>query len=496
MKIPSSDLYHLVHSLTKSEKRYLKVHFGSQEKDYLQLLDALLSMSSYDEEELRKKWGGASFLNNLAVSKHYLYQLILKALDRIGSGEVVENIKKMGTYARLLLAKNLPQQADKLLRKAKKEVERYEAFACGLDLLQIEKQLLSTSADAKLRGEALEKIFEEEQYSLAQIANTNEYWRLSTKLHYWQMQFQKAQDQEQAAQLEALGNHPKLKDIALATNFQSKVFFHQALATYHFTLGDTKRAYDYNQQFLQLLDSNPQHLRRFPEQYLSTLNNVLIDSLVLKQEKELVEGLKKLRQLPERKEFKNLKNIGVRIFRQRFLLEINWALSAGDFRRGAQLIPDIEKGLERFGRQIEEQHRITFYYLIAYLLFGNQRYSEALTWVNLILHDRKEKVVQEIYAFNRILNLLLHYELQNFELLNALIPSTRRYLRKKGHQYQVEQQLFRFLQKAINLTNKKERKTLCQEFRKELVILREQAHEKRVFNYIDLIYWLDHSSSS
>ena len=80
----------------------------------------------------------------------------------------------------------------------------------------------------------------------------------------------------------------------------------------------------------------------------------------------------------DRPEFKSIKNIESRIFRQRYLLLINWSLRQNDFEKALEWIPAIEKGLEQFGKKIEKHHRITFYYLTAYLLFQNGRYDQAL----------------------------------------------------------------------------------------------------------------------
>ena len=52
MKTPSTFLYDLVKSLTKSEKRYIKVYAATEGKDYLQLMDALMVQKTFDEDKL------------------------------------------------------------------------------------------------------------------------------------------------------------------------------------------------------------------------------------------------------------------------------------------------------------------------------------------------------------------------------------------------------------------------------------------------------------
>lgn len=154
-----------------------------------------------------------------------------------------------------------------------------------------------------------------------------------------------------------------------------------------------------------------------------------------------------------------------------------------------ELIPQIEEGLEQFGKRIKKHHRITFYYLAAYVLFQNGRYDQALKWNNQILNDPKEDVVKEIYYFARILNLLIHYELGNHDLLGSLLLSTPKYLKSRRAVYKTEKRLFRFLGKLVNQVDKGERKKLIADFKTDIDVLFGEFGEKRVFNYLDLRLW-------
>jgi tetratricopeptide (TPR) repeat protein len=326
--------------------------------------------------------------------------------------------------------------------------------------------------------------------SLEQLKNTNEYWYLAQQVAQFQMRFQKIQTGEQKKHIENLSQSPKFHNSGLATNFKSKLYFYQINSTYQFMLGNVEKAYEINSQFLDFLDSNPHFLVLYAERYLATLNNMLIDSLVIGKYEILDEGINRLAMTLERPEFKSIKNIDSRVFRQRYVLLINWSLSQQDFEKAMEWIPEIEQGLEQFGKKIEKHHRITFYYLVAYLLFQNKRYEQALKWNNLILNEMKEDVVKEIFHFARILNLIIHFELENYDLLDSILLSTPKYLKSRRTIYETEKALFRFLRKLLNTINKKERQKLIVDFREEIDGLFAQPKEKRVFNYLDLRLWV------
>ena len=73
---PSTELFKLIKSLTKSEKRFFKLSSSLQsgEKNYLKIFDFIERQSSYDEEELKKTYEGETFIKHLPSEKNHLYK--------------------------------------------------------------------------------------------------------------------------------------------------------------------------------------------------------------------------------------------------------------------------------------------------------------------------------------------------------------------------------------------------------------------------------------
>ncbi|PSR14406.1 MAG: hypothetical protein DA408_12670 [Bacteroidetes bacterium] len=490
MKTASTFLYDLVHTLTQSEKRYLKVQAGAGEKDYLHLLDALLAQKTFDEQQLVQDHQGANFVRHLAVNKQYLYALLLNKLTQFGQQKLEDQVVAKLAATNVLIEKGLYRAAYHELRKGQQIATQYELFELQMMLCGLEKKLRALQPFKKQDDTHLEQLFKRELDSLAQLKNTVEYAYLAQQVVRFQMQFQKIQNAAQHQHLAGLTQSAQFQHLHLATNFKSKIYFYQANATYQFVQGQVKKAYEINREFLDLLEANPHFLRLYAERYIATLNNMLIDSLVIGDYEVLKEGISRLVMTLQRPEFKSIKNIAARVFRQRYLLLINWSLSQRDFAKALAWIPKIEEGLAQFGKKIEKHHRITFYYLIAYLLFLNRQYDRALKWNNLILDDPKEDAVKEIFYFARILNLLLHYELGNHALLESLLASTPKYLKARRPIYATEKALFRYLGKLLHHPDKAEKQKLMADFKAEMDERFQQPAEKRVFNYLDLRLWV------
>lgn len=490
MKSPSEDLFNLIKSLTKSEKRYIKVHAGKKDLQYMKLLDAVAAQKKYDEAALKEAHASEIFVKNLPVHKRYLYQYILKMLARFQKAGVEENIREGLAFAKILWDKELGQQAFQLLQKNKKKAYEWSVFELMPDLFKLEKQILARWKPKSLATNYLEDLYLEEKTCLERLHNINDYWFLNGQLFQQQVQIQKARTPEHQLFLLKIFEDEKLQDFNLAKTLESKIYFLQANATYFFTIGEPKKAMDCNQQLLKLLDENPAFLQRQPERYFSTLHNYLIDCFQLKQFEDLRVGLKKLQSLAQMKSFQKIKNLEVRIFRQRFLLELNTCLSSKTIQKGIELLPELKKGLEQFKKQIPKHDRVTFQYLAAYFLFQDQQFDAAQNWLLPIVQDTKEQSVKEIYTFSRILHLLIHFELQHFRLLESLIISTRRYLRNRRAIYETEQILFQFFQKMLERPGRKRSAILIKETLIAFEKLNENPKEIRVFQYIDLISWL------
>lgn len=491
MKIPSTFLYDLVKKLSKSEKRYIKVQSGSGEKDYIQLMDALLKQKSFDEEKLLKDYKEANFTKHLAVNKRYLYELIIKTLTNFGQKKIEDKVLDKIIAANILIEKGMSMAAHGELKKGQKIAHQYELFDLQILLFGIEKKLFTQQKFKTESTEAIHKIFDTEMNCLEQLKNTSEYWYLARQLVQFQKLYQKIQTEEQQAYIDNLINSPKFKNPDLATNIRSKLYFYQANASYQFTVRKIEKAYRFNQQFLDLLEANPHFLELFAERYLATLNNMLIDSLMIGKYDILEAGIDRLSKIVEKPAFSKIKNIEVRVFRQRYLLLLNWSLSQKDYDKALSWIPEIEEGLEKYGKKIEKHHRITFYYLVAYLLFINKKYDEALNWNILIIGDSKENVVKEIFYFSHVLNLVLHHELGNEKLLDSLLHSTPKYLKRRRNIYATEKALFQYLRKQLNSVDRKEKQEITVKFKNQIDELAKNPEESRVFNYLDLRLWLN-----
>lgn len=77
---PSTELFNLIKSLSKSEKRYFKLTSSLQsgEKNYMRLFDAIEAQDEYDEAAIKGKFEGETFVKHLPSEKITYIALFLK----------------------------------------------------------------------------------------------------------------------------------------------------------------------------------------------------------------------------------------------------------------------------------------------------------------------------------------------------------------------------------------------------------------------------------
>ena len=118
----SDNLFKLVKSLSKSEKGYFKkyanFHVRNEQNNYTKIFDAIDNQKEYEEKKLLQKFRTERFINQFAVAKNYLYDMILESLEAYHKNSTTE-IRSILNRIEILVDKGLHSQAKKLLKKAK-----------------------------------------------------------------------------------------------------------------------------------------------------------------------------------------------------------------------------------------------------------------------------------------------------------------------------------------------------------------------------------------
>ena len=492
MKTVSNDLFDLIQSLTKQEKRYFKLyasrHVIGEQNKYVLLFDAIGKQKSYDEPKIKIKFKGQTFIKQLHVTKNYLYNLILRSLRDYTSSES-DKAYELLRNAKILYKKGLRTQSEKVLARAKKLVKEEENFLQLLEILKWEQIIIHDNNDFNKLAQQLSAEQTEELAVLKRYENLLLFNQLRDRimLKYSQIGFARTQAERQ--QLKAIVDQPLYRDASNTDSTAAKISYFNAFFIYYFCIGDIPKGYETAKKLVHCIEevSTSKHLsKKYSSRYMDALVNLCISQKYMKTFDEAYRTLEKLRHLPAKS---NVAQAG--IFSRSYQLELDIYCFAGEFEKGVECVEKIKAEFEQHKKVMDKQTRLAFYYNFAYTYFGAGDFQTSWEWVNVLLDDPDLSLRGDIHSFARLLNLLIQFELDNDRLLESAVKSTKRFLRKRKRLHLVESIFLQFLTKAPFRTSKKAQIPFFKELRRELTPLALDPFEKHAFEYFDWLSWLE-----
>ncbi len=492
MKTVSDELFQLIQSLSKQEKRYFKLysrrHGGSRPSQYVRLFDAISRQSVYDEAKIRQVFAGEAFLNQLHVTKNYLYKLILSTLRMYHENNTEDPFPALMRNSQLLFEKGLYKQSEKMLQKARQTAADNERFLQLLEVYRWEHHIIHSKNDHKKLEEYVYVGFQKEINILEIYRNYLQFQLLHDQVFipYWKKG--SIRHETEKAALSQLFERKLYQHIDNARSFNARLFYHNARFTYFFLTGELEKCYEHIRQQVQMFEQLPKIQRkgRINKRYASTIINMYIVQRHLKLHQEGLASLQKLREIPG-----NSIAQKARLVTRSYNLELDLYVSTGQFSRAAQNMHAFEDAFDKYEEYIENQHRLGIFFNLAYVYFGAGHYEQALEWINRLLNDPELKIREDIHCFGRILNLFIHYELGNDKLLEYIVQSTYRYLSKRKRLFKVESIILKFLKKYPDWVSRSELLDGFVELHEDLLKLRQDEYERRAFEYFDFTSWLE-----
>jgi hypothetical protein len=489
---PSEDLFRLIKSLKKHEKRAFQLYTARYGKDtnYLKLFSAIDSQSEYDEEKIKKAFKGQALIDHLPSEKNYLFHLILDCLAELQRNTAGQQIQRKIEKARLLHQRGLTAAALKLLKSCRKEAHNQEQYGLMLQIISLEKDIASANYFTGKSTVELQALYEEEQHYLRLLENANDYWILFSRFYRFHYSRGSVRDEKAWSEIVKIMEHPLLQDSSRAASFQTQQDFYRIYALFHFMQDEPAKALEYNKAYLQLLESRPDKLKEYSRRYLATLNNYLMDCLGMRKLEEVRAGISRMKDLPQTAEGFTTEQMQADIFRLSAMLELNYYIRCGQFEAGSKTADAILKTVDTGEYTIVKHNLLTLFYLSAYNYFGAGDYRKALRCLNRIMQEAEEQVLEDIQAFARIFSIIVHFELDNFDVIEHLQTATQRFLQNRNKFYRTESVIVSGLGKFNAVMSAKDKLNQFRKLKSAIDSLKEDAAEVKALGYFDFDSWL------
>ncbi len=485
-------LFQLIKSLEKSEKRNFKLYTqrnsSSDELKVVQLFDALDKMERYDETLLLKKQPSLK-KQQLSNIKAHLYKQILSSLRVIKDENNVDiQLHEQMDHARILYNKGLYHQSLKVLDRMKEFARSYHQYTYLLQVLFFEKKIeaLHITRSMQDRADQLTNEVDEVNRKLVMISKLS---NLSLQLYSWYIKNGHARNAEDE---EALNNFFKQHFPAGAEDskgFYERLYLYQSYSWNAFIRQDFLMYYRYTQKWVELFDKEPFMREVETAQYIKGMHNLLSAHFDLLNYNKFGDLLQQFEEFSQSVTANSNDNNRIQTFVYLSTAQINWHFMQGTFSEGLKLVPHIEEKLIEYELYLDRHRILVFYYKIASLYFGSGNYETSIDYLNKII-NWKVDLRMDLQCYARLLHLIAHYELGNFDLLEYLFKSVYRFMAKMQNLSIVEEEVFRFLRSSFRISPR-HLKTAFEDLLIKLKALEGDRFETRAFSYLDIISWLE-----
>ena len=459
MPIAHSDLlFNLIKSLDKSEKRLFKVYVNrlSSNEDglFLQLFAMMDKAEVLDDERLQKKLKLTS-KNQYSNLKRHLYSQIVKSLRLSNlSKRTSVSLREQMDYASILYAKGLYEQSLLFLERIKPQCLEANYMLQYLQILELQKKIESRhiTRSRKVKNR-IENIVKESQDMRATISRTSALSDLSlnTQGLYIKHGFARNTKDEDMCKIYFDSNAPVYREDE--ASFYERVLWHQSNVWYHYMCLNFKESLIHAKKWIDTFSDQSQMLDYDPDLYMRGMHYGLTNSFYIGSKDQFNELMLQYRNFrtKRRENFsENSRIIDFIYFNNAILNEI---IINNDYSKFDLIKKDLMDQLESFAPMLDQHRIIMFHYKISMILLYEGKYSEALDYLNQIISTQEEPLRSDILCYSRLLHLLCHFGLNNFDLLPTLLNSVRNsFINNKIYTQSLEA-MFVFLRKAIKAMN-------------------------------------------
>lgn len=491
---PSNLLFDIIKSLNAEEiKHFRKVSSLQQgEKNYIKLFDYIASLDTYDEEKVKSEFKNETFIRHLPSEKNQLLHHILKSLRHFRiQNNIAAGINEQIKNIQILFNKSLYQQSRRVLNHIKEQAYEYELFYSILEIIELEKVLIDMEAHfGQVTNNTIENLVEEEKEIYKKIEQFTHFEKLLSTLNQLSTRLLFVRTKADVEEIEKIEKDKLLND---AVNINSKKSFIISLHVKGLAarlLNRTDEMFDAFQSIVYTMENNPPLISQLPKNYAEAHGYVIRYYAMRRRYTDGFKTIDKLKALWLSPDFKST-DLQIAIFSNSYINEMLLYAFIGQHDRAKNVIPAVIKGLEKYETKINEEELLRIYHVITMVYFGNGEYSKALHWINKIINSNYSELRQDIIRISKLVNLIIHFELGNEDLLPYIYKSTQRFVSSLDNKYQFEMSFLSNFRK-ISLSKREGRQMQTYvKFKEEMQQILKDPYEKNALEYFNFYAWLD-----
>ncbi|WP_103068839.1 hypothetical protein [Aquimarina sediminis] len=456
----NEELFYLIKSLSKSEKRHFKLSTqGNDSTEYLNLFEAIEAQKEYNETQIKELFKDKAFITQLTTLKNYLKQRILQSLRSYHS-KISKNAELMDIIRNIEILYHKGQYTicQSEIKRAEKKAENFQQ-----DVLLFHIHDWKRKVHQALHPQDFDTFKAIIQKQKNALESTNEYIDLLLA-NINPAQFSLSHKKSVSLQNRTLKTLHKYRKQLLTKNSDKAKFILEEL--------------------IKEWEQHPELLKEYFPMYFSINNNLLAYLVFKKQYKEAF-----VRILLVKQKALTISTVSASLIKEKLRLyniELEIHRNLKDLHTTHEVIDEIQDFIEHHKTLVPNNYWLSFRFQFANIYFLKKDNKQALKWINDILNHQTKKDRQDLITYTYWLNLLIHYELGNGFTLRYLINTMKKLLKKQKNIDFYEKTLLKFLSKTVEYS--------ISEKRKAFLTIKKQLEEdpipNQVIGYVDFNEWI------
>lgn len=487
--LKSESLIQLINSLTKQEKKEFSIYISNKpEKDYIFLFRLIDDKHISNPDELKQCFLEARPDSSFNAVVTYLFDLLIEILtDLRAEQDSYYLLFNELLHARVMYEKSMYKECFQLLKKVKEKAIHYENHFALLVAQRLELNYLLTLDFEDVDEKHLLTKQYKMKTTLKNISQLNEQSALYELLKHRMLNRGASRSLDDTRQMDDLvASEISIVASAGVENFEIKKNHQLFQANYFVTVGDYKAAFNSFVELNKLFEENTHLWNNPPVYYLMTVEGMLESLRIMHNYEGMNYFIEKLENLSSSSS-SFLLSVSYVVFIYRLFSYID----RGDFEQAGLWIVKHQSCLIDKMPLLKEQQQAEMALYIALVYLGNGEYRKARKRLSTTI-GRGHLYSLSLFRTIRIVNMMIHYELDDVDYIQSELRSIKReMLKNKGHNLKVESFLFKFLNASFVDKSRKKRAEVWESMAEEVHALYTDKYEIQILRKFDFVAWVE-----
>ena len=486
----NKNLFKLVHSLSKSEKRYFNLYASKWNSinNYLKLFNCIdktpINILLEDKAYLSNLLKNETFSKHLYRTENYLFHLIFKSLSAYYAEQDTEiRIRHLINMISIAVKKGLKDAAIKLIQKAKKLALHTEQFGLLLEILDFEFNVIEIESLLK-RGE----ILKQKNKILKKLNTINQLYKLNHQLNQFIVSKAIARKSEDITFTKKIMQNHLLIDATKLSSVKATILYYRMHTSFHYIMGNLKQAIALFNQYINWLEQLPKHtIQEYIGDYIGAINNFLTILNMAKKHKKEAILLNKFKAIANKYKLTPVQsdNYYYQLY-SRILIN---HIAVGNFKEGTKEIPQIQDFINK--NTIDRELEMSFNFQFATLSMGIENYDNAISYLNTVLNIAKKGIREDLHSYTLILNIICHFELGNLLIVKNLAKTASIFFKKKQQLLQIEHVIIQLYGKLADAKKSDYNQLYSNALMQITDGIEKHSFEYKAQDYFDFSSWIE-----